>query len=254
MANIMISRDGKQLGPLTMEAARSLVLTGAINATDWAWIDGSADWIPLNQVPGFIDAPRQQPTEQKSPPAEKATIVAQTPRTAQAAPQNSEQEQILWKGSPSQMLNLGFYVNSFITLLVLGILGFSKWADTAQKDVILPMFSASLVVLLIWGIVRFIQVAGTRYVVTTQRVKVFRGILSKDVQEIELFRVKDTSAHQTFLLRMFGIGNVRILSGDTSSPNLLLLAIPKPFELRERLRNEVLVLRQRFKVRELDMM
>jgi hypothetical protein len=263
MANITINSEGKQLGPLTMEAARSMVLTGAIRATDWAWIDGATEWVPLHSLPGFVPSPQNQQTVQK-PPAVIGASVGRTPRVAQAVPQaaqnSPDQEQILWTGSPSQLLNLAFYVKAAIALIGIRFVGFSKeTADIrafAQVPDFVPelVFFPLLVLCILRAIMLTIQVLSTRYVVTTQRVKVFRGIFSKDVQEIELFRAKDTSAHQTFFLRMFGIGNMRVLSGDASAPNLVLLAIPKPFELRERLRNEIIILRQRFNVREMELM
>ena len=80
------------------------------------------------------------------------------------------------------------------------------------------------------------------------------GIFNKDVQEIELFRVKDTAAHQPFLMRLFKLGTIQILSGDSKNPDINLIAMPNPRETRERLRIEVLALRQKLGVREVDMM
>jgi uncharacterized membrane protein YdbT with pleckstrin-like domain len=83
---------------------------------------------------------------------------------------------------------------------------------------------------------------------------VISGIFSKDIQEIELFRVKDTMAHQSFFLRLFGLGTITVLSGDANHPRLVLSGVPHAVELREKLRQEVMNLRQRFGVRELDVM
>ena len=263
MANILISKDGKQLGPYTMEAARSLVLAGTVKATDWAWTEGATDWVPLNQLPGFSDVPTEKPAAQKQTVSGGAFNFQQS-RAAQTKTQTADpsQEQALWSGSPSQVLNLAFYIKCAAALFAIWFVAYSHTVSSLLKseqisvpDFVPPLlFFGSLFLCVIAGAWRCIQLLSTRYVVTTQRVKILRGFLSKDIQEIELFRVKDTAAQQTFFLRMFGIGNIRILSGDAKTPNLVLLAIPKPFELRERLRSEVMVLRQRFNVRELDIM
>lgn len=263
MANILISKDGKQLGPYTMEAARSLVLAGTVKATDWAWIEGATDWVPLNQLPGFADVDEQMRSTKKQPTHGNA-MSFQQPQVAQVKQQITDpsQEQPLWSGSPSQVLNLAFFIKCTVALLVVWFLAYSHTVSSflQSQSITVPDFVPSLLffgllflcaIAILW---RYIQLRATRYVVTTQRVKILRGILSKDIQEIELFRVKDTMAHQTFFLRLFGIGTIRILSGDAKTPNLVLLAIPQPFELRERLRAEVIVLRQRFNVRELDIM
>jgi uncharacterized membrane protein YdbT with pleckstrin-like domain len=85
-------------------------------------------------------------------------------------------------------------------------------------------------------------------------VRVVSGIFGKEIQEIELFRVKDTAANQSFFLRLFGLGTITILSGDEKQPRLVLSGVPGAIELRERIRTEVMNLRQRFGVREVDVM
>jgi hypothetical protein len=45
-----------------------------------------------------------------------------------------------------------------------------------------------------------------------------------------------------------------VLSGDEGNPRIVLDGVPNAIEMRERLRQEVLSLRQRFGVREVDVM
>ena len=54
--NIYVSKDNQQLGPYTVDQARQMVTNGALQPNDWAWYDGSTDWVPLQQVPGFSAA------------------------------------------------------------------------------------------------------------------------------------------------------------------------------------------------------
>ena len=120
-------------------------------------------------------------------------------------------------------------------------------------------------VLGIFGVVALVTVLGQcawayfhlrmiEYIITTQRVRVISGLFSKEVQEIELFRVKDTAARQAFFQRLFGLGTITVLSGDEGHPRLVLDGVPNAIEMRERLRQEVMTLRQRFGVREVDVM
>ena len=230
MKNIFINKDGQQLGPYSIDDAKGLVLSGHISATDWAWTDGAADWIPLNHIPGFS-------TQTLGTPSAPASSLQST----------AAQEQELWRGTPSQLLNLRLYTIWIIILAIAIIAGVIQKEYFIALIVLVPL----CILQCVWAI---LKIRATRYVVTTQRVQVVRGIFSKDVQEIELFRVKDTSVHQTLFLRLFSLGNIRILSGDSSNPSVFLSAIPKPVDLRERLRQEVLNLRQKFGVRELDVM
>jgi Zn-dependent protease len=59
--SIYITRNGKQLGPYTVTEAQNLVLSGDLIDTDLAWQEGLANWIPLNQIPGFKFVPPPAP-------------------------------------------------------------------------------------------------------------------------------------------------------------------------------------------------
>jgi len=246
--NILISREGQQLGPYSLHDARSLVLNGSISAGDWAWYDGATDWVPLNQVPGFTVISHAPPVHAPAP----QIIVNQQPaaQTSQSASVPNEEQ--IWKGSPSRWLMLKsvlFWLMVFFALII------------AMSVVDADTRSAVALIFLITGLLAAIQIIlgtlmlrSTTYIVTNQRVKVMRGILSKSIDEIELFRAKDTSVQQSFFLRILGRGNLTILSGDAKNPLIVLWAIPKAMELREKLRQHILSLRQRYNVRELDVM
>jgi membrane protein YdbS with pleckstrin-like domain len=233
--SLLINKNGKQLGPYSLDQARALVLSGELEADDWAWPDGATEWAHLKDIPGFSTKPAAAPS--------------QPPASAPVSPGADEEQ--LWRGHPSQVLNLSIYIfwGFFVLLaLVLGLL----FADSTMWVVIVfGIVAAIAIVQVAWA---YIHLRATEYVVSTQRVRIVSGIFSKDIKEIELFRVKDTMARQSFFLRLFGLGTITILSGDQRLPRLVLDGIPKAIELRERLRQEVMTLRQRFGVRELDVM
>jgi membrane protein YdbS with pleckstrin-like domain len=231
---IVINKDGKQLGPFSLDEARAMVLSGKLEADDWAWPDGATEWIPLKQVPGFAVAGKPS-----APPANPPAAVSAT------------EEVELWHGHPSQVLNLHVYLFWAIILIVALIAAFLL-ADSAMWSVLI--FGAVAIVGLAQCTWAWLHLRAIEYVITTQRVRVLSGLFSKDVEEIELFRVKDTAVRQSFLLRLFGLGTITVLSGDEGHPRLVLSAVPGALEMRERLRQEVMTLRQRFGVREVDVM
>ena len=165
-------------------------------------------------------------------------------------------ENEIWKGNPSQLLNLGHYIGWAIFLLISFVVAIAatKAIPDSSKGAVWSAFCVLVFICALQSFLRVLKIKSTRYEIATQRVRVIRGIFSKDIQEIELFRVKDTSAHQTLFLRIFSLGNVKIMSGDATNPLILLQAVPKAMQLREQLRQEVLSLRQKFGVRELDVM
>jgi len=235
---LLINKDGKQLGPYSLEDARALVLSGKLDATDWAWPDGATDWVLLKDVPGFSTKP---PAVTAAPPA--------APPAASVPPTTAEQE--LWRGHPAQALNYGIYL-FWALILIVALAAALTLVDSREWSLV--VFGVVALVALINVAVAYLHLHAVEYVVTTQRVRVISGIFSKDIQEIELFRVKDTLAHQSFGLRLFGLGTITIVSGDARQPRLVLSGVPHALELREKLRQEVMTLRQRFGVREVDVM
>jgi membrane protein YdbS with pleckstrin-like domain len=238
--SLLINKDGKQLGPYSLDEARALVLSGKVDADDWAWPDGATDWIHLKDVSGFSAA---APEKKPAPPA-----VSSTPATPAATP-----EEDLWRGHPSQILNLGIYI-FWGAILILTLIVVGWFVLNESKFWSLVIFGAVALIALINVVVAYLHLHAVEYVVTTQRVRVIAGIFSKDIQEIELFRVKDTAANQSFFLRLFGLGTITIVSGDERHPRIVLSGVPQAIELREKLREEVMTLRQRFGVREVDVM
>jgi hypothetical protein len=81
---------------------------------------------------------------------------------------------------------------------------------------------------------------GTRYELTTQRLRVYRGILGNRIEEIELIRVKDSRVNQHMGERMLNIGDVSVISADPSTPEIVLQNVHDPIQVRELLRKTVM--------------
>lgn len=75
----------------------------------------------------------------------------------------------------------------------------------------------------------------TRYRLTNQRIIKESGLLSRRVDEIELFRVKDTRLHQSFPQRLVGLGDIAVTSVDASG-SFRIENLPGAPEKREQIR------------------
>jgi membrane protein YdbS with pleckstrin-like domain len=240
---LLIHKDDRQLGPYSLEEARLLVLSGELDAGDWAWPDDATEWVPLKDVPGYSPATPAPPAAPSAP----ATVV-------NAAGGAGPAEEELWRGHPSQVLNASIYVfwGAVLIVTLFALFALGVFSDSPFWGFIIV--GAMALIALINVAVAYVHLRAVEYVVTNQRVRIISGIFSKDIQEIELFRVKDTAANQSFFLRLFGLGTITILSGDARHPRIVLSGVPRAVELREKLRQEVMTLRQRFGVREVDVM
>lgn len=165
-------------------------------------------------------------------------------------------EQTLWEGRPSMALAYGKIVGLVLRAIALILIGFLifKWglpalqgASTEIRTLIEPR--ATLISLVIVAVLfalmvpsatalfaAIVQIKNTHYKVTSQRILVEYGVLSKSLQEIDMRSVDDTEFHQSLLERIFGIGRVSVVATDKITPKLVLQGIHDPRATRELIR------------------
>jgi uncharacterized membrane protein YdbT with pleckstrin-like domain len=154
------------------------------------------------------------------------------------APSSSD-ESTVWRGSSSGVINLGTYL---IWALGAGVV-------IALGLFINPLIFAGLVLPLGgWGWAWLANRCRV-YEVTNERLKISTGVFTRRTEELELYRVKDTSLIEPLLYRLFGAGNVVLTSADESTPSVTLEAVPNARGLREEIRRHVEVRRDRKRVR-----
>jgi hypothetical protein len=83
------------------------------------------------------------------------------------------------------------------------------------------------------------------YLVTSERIKVTHGLLSRDIENFELVRVQDIDLSRNLGERMIGLGDILIKGKDPSDPELTLRNIKDPEQLYELLRKAWLAARKR---------
>ncbi|MEN9361499.1 MAG: hypothetical protein RL095_3034 [Verrucomicrobiota bacterium] len=99
----------------------------------------------------------------------------------------------------------------------------------------------------------FLKCKSEKTTLTDQRLRLKSGILSIESSDIELYRIKDIFLRQNPLHRLFGLGDLRIMTTDKSNPEVHLLCLTEAEKFREVLRNQVEIVRDKKRVREVDM-
>lgn len=84
-----------------------------------------------------------------------------------------------------------------------------------------------------------------RYELTTQRLRIYRGLIGRDLEEIDLIRVRDTKVKQHAGERALGVGDITIISTDQTKPEVILNNVANPLEVRELLRKTYLAEQER---------
>jgi len=102
-------------------------------------------------------------------------------------------------------------------------------------------------------VVYWIRSISTTYEITTQRVRVERGLFSKLKENVELFRIDHFDVHKPLGMRLLGHCVVHLRSSDTSFPSVMISGIAglealadtlRECSLRERTRRRVTTLVQ----------
>jgi membrane protein YdbS with pleckstrin-like domain len=135
-------------------------------------------------------------------------------------------EEIVWRGTSSQWKNFGVYL----------LCGLFCW-------LIVPIFFA---------LVYYLQTKCKVFELTTQRLKITSGMFTKVTETLELYRVKDIETRQPFFSRLVGIENVHMTTSDASSPSVFIEAVSSKIGFADKLRNQVEIIRQQKRVREID--
>jgi hypothetical protein len=92
------------------------------------------------------------------------------------------------------------------------------------------------------------------YTVTNQRVRIRRGLLSRDTDDFDLVRIQDVDLTQKMTERMVDIGDITIIGADKSDPIVVLQNVHDPERVHEIIRQAVMEARKRQGVRYRDVL
>ncbi len=185
--------------------------------------------------------------------AELAPKANLTGEGSPAAPDHSDApESDLWEGGRSgkkfvfQFLLCAVLIAGAVTALIMWpeglveetkvVSGNEKIKQAAGYISYIPLALAGLITVITWFRM-LIFVHSLTYRLSSERLFITTGLLSKHLDELDLFRVNDVTLSQSFLDRMFGIGTVTVLSNDETTPTVIMKGIPDPFTVKEHIRN-----------------
>lgn len=155
------------------------------------------------------------------------------------------EERSLWKGSPSQWLNLGKHSVAIVIGLGIGI-------GALFAGPFVPLVLLTLLFPLVWALWNYLKVRCQSFELTTERLKITQGVINQHLDEIELYRVKDILMVRPWWMRITGLASLRLETSDRSLPLLVIPAVSDGVVLREELRKQVEIQRDKKRVRETD--
>ncbi|HEX2973214.1 MAG TPA: PH domain-containing protein [Tepidisphaeraceae bacterium] len=162
-----------------------------------------------------------------------------------------DREEVYYQGPPSLRGELGTLMVTGLIAAVLVAVPIVLWV---VKGSVLPIW-AGLVTFLVAIIVVAVPILitrTTRYRVSNYRIDYERGVLSKQIDTLELWHVEDIQFHQSLLERILGVGTISVISHDETTPKLLLRAIPNPRPLFESLKQRIIAVKRQRGVIKMD--
>ena len=133
-------------------------------------------------------------------------------------------EQLVFEGHPSWRSVLRFYVIGVILIGVAAAIG----ALASGTGVAIGAGAVALLLVLLVG---FVKRSATRYVITTERLRIRRGLLSKKTQETRIERVQNVNTDQSLRERMLRVGTVDFDTAGTDDSEFRFVGIASPAEV-----------------------
>jgi uncharacterized membrane protein YdbT with pleckstrin-like domain len=159
-----------------------------------------------------------------------------------AATREAETERDLFNGHPAAI----YSVHQLLPFLIVTALALIVGYFHSEMHVEIGYVMLGFVVLFgVIGLQLYTKSRGTHFEITTQRIKLERGLLSKVQESLELFRVDHFELRKPLGMRLMGCASLHVFSSDAEFQNFYIYGIHNLEAIAEELRNCQLRERQR---------
>ena len=161
-----------------------------------------------------------------------------------------DDEIVFYEGSPLLRGELGLVLLWFAVGLAVAAIPVI-WEASAEYGA--PWWSWGLILVgLLLMFVPALWVKRHRYRVTNYRIDYEFGLLSTNIDTLELWHVNDIRMHQSLVDRVFGVGTILVDADDRSTPHLELRSLARPRTLYENLKQRVIAVKRQRGVIKMD--
>ena len=198
-------------------------------------------------APGTATPPSGTPVAPSAPAAPAAPASPAPPLEPAVrgkGPIQPGERRTLYEGSPSWKAYLGHYLIAAVAALALVWL--LREIESSGAPLTRQMFdffapiAAAVLYALALGVFRH----SIKFRVTTTVIEYERGILSKRIDVLQLWRIRDVVYKQTLVDRVLGIAHVEVVAQDVKNPDFEITGMPASRQLFEQLRDSIEIQRQ----------
>ena len=130
-------------------------------------------------------------------------------------------EEMVFDGHPSWRAVLSFYIYGVIVVAV--VVAIAALASGTVLAIVLGIVALAIMVL-----VGLVKRQATRYVITSERLHIRHGILTKKTQETRIQRVQNVNTEQSFIQRMLQVGTVDFDTAGTDDSEFKFVGVANP--------------------------
>jgi membrane protein YdbS with pleckstrin-like domain len=175
----------------------------------------------------FLEDPDSLPISfHAKPKGSPNTADAQDQQDGQGPPSGSRLSVVpsLWSMADSVLKGMGIVAVAVFVL----VLPIERWVEVFKglEDSTIHGMAATInwiaygtiVVVLVWLGLRVAYLKGVQYEIAPERVEWTRGLFSRKVDNIDMFRVIDIKLHRSILDCLTGVGTITIMTKDETDP------------------------------------
>jgi len=141
----------------------------------------------------------------------------------------TDDEEVRWAGRPSRYtIAIQLAVAATAAAVGAGLILF-VWEPTLLVTIAATVVGAVLLLAgLGYGAYVYLKWRRLLYVITTEEVYVKEGLISRDVVQIRLDRIQNTTYEQSILQRLLSIGHVELYTAGSGTQDLEMRHVPNP--------------------------
>jgi len=162
-----------------------------------------------------------------------------------------DKEEVYYEGSPLLRGDLGrIIIAAVIAAVLVAIPILNQRFNWFPQP--LWVWPVAIVLAALCFLIPIILARTIKYKISNYRIDYERGILSKKYDTLELWHVDDVSLRQSLLDRIFGTGDITVVSNDQTTPRLQLHGVRDPKPLYESLKQRVIAVKRQRGVIKMD--
>ncbi len=138
---------------------------------------------------------------------------------------------MFFRGHPSWRSILDFYAKGFAVAVIAGALAGAVTAIASGHVMAEWIIVVVLVVLVVVLLAGLITRNRTTYMITSERLTIHRGLVSRDMRQTRLERVQNVNARQSMLERLLGVGTVDFETAGGAGYDFTFHGVANPREI-----------------------